>query len=493
MKTAAISLKKILLALLLALLVTLGALAGGMAWLDSRLGNALHDRLPALLAVPAPGLHAGGVSLSLRKRQVTLHDLTLTQTDGSRLHLARLTATLDSAALCALRPLVPLPRWLLGLLLPPMPPALLPDAPAAPRPPLPLLADVEATGLSWQTAAFRCRIQRAHIARLSLDADAAEALLAGQMSFRHLPEHLHLHELRCRFLALEQPSLLRPVHVSLQELHAEALHQGIMQTLRGTALNVRDSQADLACREVRHSALSLPALLAAREPKEALLAALDTPAATDRPLHWSVSGLTCLVGGQTLLDAQALSRDERTTDGDRREQLRLDGARLHVPALAALLGLSLPGQDLWSLDGSSERCTQTGGDSRLRVMVNSTPASLRYTVRLHASPASRRWSNLDLTLDDRGLLALWALNCPGHDPLAALQARLPDPLPPDILRPLRCFAARPGSLHLTSTTPGGHAPLWESPSGWAQDVRLSVQPGPDFLREQIDRLLQMQK
>ncbi len=420
--------------------MTLGALAGGMAWLDSRLGSELHDRLPALLAVPAPSLHAGRVSLSLRKRQVTLHDLSLTQADGSRLHLARLTATLDSAAL---RPLVPLPRWLLALLLPSMPPALLPEAaPAAPRPPLTLLSDVEGTGLSWQTAAVRCRMQRAHIARLSLDAGAAAALLAGQLSSRHLSENLHLHELRCRLLTLDQPSLLRPVHVSLQELHAEVLHQGIVQALQGTALNVRASQADLACREVRHSALSLPALLAARRSEDALLAALDTPAVTDRPLHWSVSGLTCLVGGQTLLDAKALSRDVQTADGRRRERLRLDEARLHVPALAAFLGLSLPGQDLWALDGSSERCTQTGRDSLLRVTVNSTPASLRYTVRLHASPAGRRWSNLDLTLDDRGLLALWALNCPGHDPLVPCRPGCPIPCPRTFWG--LCGALRPG-------------------------------------------------
>ena len=472
--------KRFLVALLLAILVSAGTLTGGFVWLENQLGSLLQTSLPALLTQAPQRLHIGQVNVSLWQRQLTLRDISLDVDDTCRLRLSRLSATVDEDALDTLLPHIlaqtPLPEAFLSLVLPH-------DIPA-PQQDAPLLTGLEGTGLIWQTDSMRLKIQRQQIARLSLPATDWQVLLTGATPSRPLSDTLSLQHIRCQFLSMERPSLLQPLQASLQELQAERLHDGMLYAMSGTDANLRLGGLALAGKSIEHTALPLASLQEASSPKAALLAALASPATVDIPSQWRMAGL---------LEASQLSREAQATPHGQRETLRLIGGRVQVPALAAALGLSLPGQTAWRLEGCSQTQTDSTGQRQLRVTLDSTPATLCYALTLCPAADGMRWRDLDLTLDDRGLLALWALNCPDHDPLPPLLALLAGPLPPRLLQPLQSFIRQPGQLHLISTTSRPHAPLLEPPAHWADDVRFSFRPGPDFLREQIDRLLQMQK
>lgn len=481
--------KRFLVALLLVILISAGALTGGLVWLENQLGSLLQTSLPALLTQAPQRLHIGQVSVSLWQRQLTMRDISLYVDDTCRLKLARLSATVDEEALETLLPRLlartPLPDVLWPLLLPHHIPNPQQDAP--------LLTGLEGAGLIWQTDSMRLKIQRQQIARLSLSATVWQALLAGAKASRPLSDTLSLQHIRCQFLSMERPSLLQPLQASLQELQAERLHDGMLYAMSGTDANLRLGGLTLAGKGIEHTALPLASLQETSSPEDALLTALASPATADIPSQWRMTGLRCQIEGQLLLEASQLSREAQATSHGQSEILRLTGGRLQVPALAAALGLSLPGQTVWRLEGCSETLTDSSGQRQLRVTLDSTPASLRYALTLCPAADGMRWRNLDLLMDDRGLLALWTLNCPDHDPLPSLLALLPGPLPPRLFQPLQSFIRQPGQLRLTSATSRPHAPLLEPPAHWADDVRLSFRPGSDFLREQIDRLLQMQK
>ena len=320
-----------------------------------------------------------------------------------------------------------------------------------------------------------------------------QALVIGSASFTDTQQEIKrndvtLSRLSCKTLQAENLSATRTQRAVAQEL----------------ALDVEEMHTTIASLEIRD--LLLPTadqwqLLAEADESEALQSLLQEFYAEQPAFSLlTLSGLTVRNRPVTLLSLQELRMDW-LQDGDSQTLgSSLRDLSIPVSVLRLLLPVNLPGMDALHINGNGTvRCAEGLGHVTGSVNVESV-AGLSYAYDMPTASVlgtvADEISNLDMTLTDKGLMALIAVNispdaATSRMILSAGTAALNDGSDNGaaMMQALQDFIARPGSLHLTSQ-PG--VPLFlfsaSDPASQLSLLRLTATPGPRTLEALVEAL-----
>lgn len=482
--------KKVLLVLIvLGGLICLAAY-GLLQHAERRMEQSLLEGLPHIFARQGQAAAVSGhIEVSLTAGRITLRDLEIRQPgDGFRLSVGELSVALDTDHLRATLQALQTGQIAVG----------------RERSAL-VLDDVHLRGTRLQTTDGVWSAQRQHIAHLELSPSLLWALERGAATVESFREGVRLSAYSARYCEYDFPSLIAPLRLSMQDVRADALAGGRLLQLEGNGLSFVSRPYAVECRLLRHAALPLADMLDAPDLLAGLifslfpasLSARDLPVGYRGNNGWLLEELHCRLEDAPLLDIRRLAW-EKDVDLDGRDSRRcLEDARVHAAALYRALGLALPpnlpGETVWQADMEvRSRVTDEGTEEQVSWRSSLTDGHFSAVISQHPDQVR----DMSFRYTDKGLLALAAFSRPDaqRDPLILLEGRFP-PLSANLRAALTRLWQQPGTLSIRTqegavwfppappaATPGDDAPLI-----------IEVEPGPDPLRAQIDRLRKKQK
>lgn len=482
--------KKLFLALLVLLCLLCLAAHALLRHAEQRMEQSLLDSLPQLFARQGMAAAVSGqVEVSLWKGRIILRDLTIRQPgDGFRLQAGELSAALDTDHLRA-----SLQALQTGQI-----------ATGNERSPL-VLDDVHLRGVRLQTPDGVWSAQRQHIVHLELSPSLLWALERGAATVETFREGVRLSAYSARYCEYDFPSLIAPLRLSLRELRAHTLAGGRLLQLEVNGLSLANRPYTVECRLLRHAALPLADMLDAPDLLTMLTSSLVPASVSSRDLPpgyrgdngWSLEDLSCRLDDAPLLNARRLSWEKDADLDGKDSRRRLEDAHVHAAPLYRALGLALPpglpGDTVWQADMEARsRVTDEGTQEEVSWRTSLTDGHIDVSL---SKELDRVW-DLSFRYTDKGLLALVACSRPEalRDPLSLLEGRVPS-LSPDLRTALTRLWQQPGSLSIR-TREGAvwqpHVPPAATPGDDAPLI-IEVEPGPEPLRAQIDRLRKKQK
>lgn len=482
--------KKVFLALLVLLCLLCLAAYALLRHAEQRMEQSLLEGLPRLFARQGQAAEvSGSVDVSLVAGRITLRDLSIRQPgDGFRLQVGELSVALDTDHLRA-----SLQALQTGQI-----------ATGHERTPL-VLDDVHLRGTRLQTADGVWSAQRQQIAHLELSPSLLWALERGSATVESFRVGVRLSDYSARYCEYDFPSLIDPLHLSLRELRADTLAGGRLLRLEASGISLARPPYTVECRLLRHAVLPLADMLDAPDLLTMLTFSLVPASVSSRELPpghrgdngWSLEELRCRLDGAPLLNVRRLSWEKDADLDGKDSRRRLEEAQICAGPLYQALGLALPpglpGDTVWQADMEA-RSRVTGEGTAEEVSWRTSLTDGHIAVSL-SKELDRVW-DLSFRYTDKGLLALVAVNRPEalRDPLSLLDSRLP-PLSPDLRTALTRLWQQPGSLSIR-TREGAvwqpHVPPAATPGDDAPLI-IEVEPGPEPLRAQIDRLRKKQK
>ncbi|WP_296303475.1 hypothetical protein [uncultured Desulfovibrio sp.] len=478
--------KKLLLALLVLTALLCLAAYGFLHQAEQRMERAVLDGLPHLFSRQGrPASVAGQVEASLLAGRISLRDLDIRQPgDGLRLQVSELSVSLDTEHLHAI-----LQTLEHGHNVPP----------GEDRGPL-VLDDVNLRGARLQTADGAWSAQRQHIAHLEISSSLLWALDRGTATLASFRKGVSFSRYSADFCDYDAPSLLAPLRLSIRELSADALADGKLLRLNGREITLDSAPYMVECRVLRHAALPLADMLAAPDMLASLthsltpasVAARNQPAGSRGDNGWSLADVRCRLADAPLFAIERLSWEKDVDLDGRDSHRRLEGGRLYADALAGALGLALPAGAVWQWEMDAQsHVTDDGTEERLTWRSSLADGSLSAVIP--AGNAGVR--QLNVRYADKGLLALVGLNRPDalRDPLRPLEAYLPAPLPHPLREALLRLWRQPGTLDVRLPDGVLWDPFTPPAAGEEPPLIITVEPGAETLRAQIDRLKKKQR
>ncbi len=481
--------KKCLLVLLLCCLLV-ASLFGGAGYL-------FQKQLDAQLAAMPQGWTVASRDVSLLSRQVRLQGVHLVLSEG-----------MGSPLVCDMGTLQATLSWkgLLSCL--PLGDAVLPREGT-----LTLLDSLHLTNMTGQQpqpdgSILMLRARRGDFRQVSLPAQVyrdwshgsaeakhalLQALVIGNASFTDTQQEIKQNDitmrlLSCKTLQADNLSATRTQHAVAQGLALDdVIHTTIASLeIRDLLLPTADQWRLLAEADDSEALQSLLLEFYAEQPAFSLL---------------TLSGLTVCSRPITLLSLQELRLDW-LQDGDS-QTLRSSLRDLSIPVSVMRLLLppvNMPGIDALHINGNGTvRCAEGLGHVTGSVNVESVAGlSYAYDMPTASVPGTvaDEICNLDMTLTDKGLMALIAVNispdaATSRMILSAGTAALNDGSDNGaaMMQALQDYIARPGTLHLTSQ-PGVPLLLFSAsdPASQLSLLRLTATPGPRTLEALVEAL-----
>lgn len=479
---------------LLALIVLSGLLClaayGLLRHAEQRMEQSLLEGLPHIFARQGQAAAvSGSVDVSLAAGRITLRDLDIRQPgDGFRLHVGELSVALDTDHLRATLQALETGQIAAG----------------GERSAL-VLDDIHLRGARLETPGGVWSAQRQHIDHLELSPSLLWALERGVATVESFREGVRLSDYSATYCEYDFPSLLSPLHLSIQEVRADALAGGRLLLLEGSGLSLASRPYAVECRLLRHAALPLADMLDAPDLLTGLTSCLIPASLSTRDLPpgyrgdngWLLEELHCRLEEAPLLDIRRLAWEKDVDLDGRDSRRRLEDARVRAAVLYRALGLALPPglpeDTVWQADMEARsRVTDEGTEEHVSWRSSLTDGHVNVSL---SGSLDRAW-NLSFRYADKGLLALVAFSRPDalRNPLSLLENRLP-PLSSNLREALLRLWQQPGALSIR--TPEGA--VWQPPvppaatPGDDAPLIIEVEPGPVTLRAQIDRLRKKQK
>lgn len=478
--------KKFFLALLA--LTTLLCLAayGFLHQAEQRMEHALLEGLPHLFSRQGqPATVTGNVEVSLLDGRINLRELDIRQPgDGLRLQLNELSVSLDTEHLHATLQALERGQSI---------------APGEERSPL-VLDDVTLRGARLQTADGAWSAQRQHIAHLEISPSLLWALDRGTATVETFRKGVSFSGYSAEFCNYDFPSLLAPLRLSIRDMAADALADGKLLSLEGRNIMLAGSPYTVECRYLRHAALPLADMLAApdmlasltRSLVPASIASRNTPSGYRGDNGWSLEEVYCRLADSPLFTIQRLSW-EKDVDLDGKDSYRrLQGGRLYADTLAEALQLDLPAGAVWHWEMTARsHMTDDGTEEHLDWQGSLTDGGFSAVV----SPEGDGLRRLVFHYADKGLLALVGLNDPDalRNPMSLLEPHLPFPLPQSLREALLRLWRQPGTLDIRMPDDALWTPYTPQAAEEEPPLIITVEPGMETLRAQIDRLKKKQK
>lgn len=453
---------------------------------EQRMERALLDGLPHLFS--RQGQEAtvtGSVEVSLLAGRINLRDLDIRQPGGGlRLQVSELSVSLNTEHLHAT--LQALERGQSSL-------------PGEERGPL-VLDDVTLRGTRLQTAEGAWSAQRQHISHLEISSSLLWALDRGTATLETFRKGVSFSGYAAQFCDYDAPSLLAPLRLGIRELTADALADGKLLRLKGEDINLASPPYVVECHELRHAALPLADMLAAPDMLASLTRCLVPASVAGRSQPtgyrgengWSLEDVLCRLADAPLFAIRSLTWEKDADLDGRDSQRRLEGGQLYADTLARALSLELPAGAVWHWEMSAQsRVTAEGTEERLNWQGSLADGSFSAVI-----PAGNEGlRQLDIHYADKGLLALVALNQPEalRNPLPLLEKHLPAPLPQALREALLRFWRQPGTLDIRMPEGALWNPLAALPAEETLPLLITMEPGPETLRAQIDSMKKKQK